>query len=239
MQSVANQLTEQDIQAVSDYFAAQPFAKEHATPSASDFSTQPSEKEHGVPGAPYGASEKPANPMPKSADAGSAPPAGFTPNSRPIPDDDFGNIVKSGRDVFENPNKYAGQFVGNDLTCTNCHLDAGRHVGSAPLWAAYVSYPAYRAKNHHVNTFEERLQGCFQFSMNGKAPPLGGSVLVALESYAYWMAQGAPLDPNIPGRGYPKPAKAGIASRLQPRQSGVCPFLRALSRRGWRRSARQ
>ena len=77
------------------------------------------------------------------------------------------------------------------------------------MWAAYVSYPAYRKKNGHVNTFAERLQGCFRYSMNGQAPPLGDAVLIALESYSYWMARGAPLDPNIAGRGYarvPKPA---------------------------------
>lgn len=131
----------------------------------------------------------------------------FRPRDRPIPDDEFGKVVALGRRIFDNPAKYAGRYVGNDLTCTNCHLDAGRRAGSAPLWAAYVSYPAYRAKNHHVNTFEERLQGCFRFSMNGKAPPLGDPVLVALVSYAYWLAQGAPVDPNIAGRGYPKPAR--------------------------------
>ncbi|MGH8208304.1 MAG: c-type cytochrome [Steroidobacteraceae bacterium] len=134
----------------------------------------------------------------------------FTPSERPIPDDDFGKVVRLGRNVFENPAKYASRYVGNDLSCSNCHLDAGRRVGSAPLWAAYVSYPAYRTKNHHVNTFEERLQGCFRYSMNGTAPPLGDPVLVALQSYAYWMARGAPVDPNIPGRGYIKPAKPAL-----------------------------
>jgi thiosulfate dehydrogenase len=133
--------------------------------------------------------------------------APFTPANRPIPDNDFGKVIQLGRDIFEDPAKYAPQYVGNDLRCSSCHLDEGRLVGSAPMWAAYVSYPAYRAKNHHVNTFAERLQGCFRFSMNGKSPPLGDPVLVALESYSYWLAQGAPVDPNIPGRGYTKPAK--------------------------------
>ena len=141
------------------------------------------------------------------ASSGGADHPKFIPVERPIPNNDFGKVVEFGREIFEDTGKYANQYVGNDLRCGNCHLDAGWRVGSAPLWAAYVSYPAYRAKNHHVNTFAERLQGCFQYSMNGKAPPLGDPVLVALESYSYWMAQGAPLDPNIAGRGYPLPPK--------------------------------
>ena len=31
-------------------------------------------------------------------------------------------------------------------------------------------YPAYRKKNDKVNSYAERVQGCFQFSMNGTPP---------------------------------------------------------------------
>lgn len=190
MQAIASRLSEQDIRAVAEYFAASP--------------TQTAEAHSAAGGSPrQGMSDLPASTAPADA----RQPRKFTPTDNPIPDDDFGKVVQSGRQIFDDPARYASQYVGNSLSCTNCHLDEGRRVGSAPLWAAYVSYPAYRAKNHHVNTFEERLQGCFRYSMNGKSPPLGDPVLVALESYAYWMAQGAPLDPKIPGRGYRKPPK--------------------------------
>ena len=52
--------------------------------------------------------------------------------------------------------------------------------------------------------------------MNGRAPPLGAPELVALGSYAYWLATGAPLDPKILGHGYP--ALAPLAER--------CDFVR-------------
>jgi thiosulfate dehydrogenase len=142
-----------------------------------------------------------------AAQAEPATKTAFTPSDRAIPDDDFGKVVALGQHIFNNPAKYAKAYVGNELRCASCHLDQGRKAGSAPMWAAYLSYPAYRSKNHHVNTFAERLQGCFRFSMNGKAPPLGDPVLVALETYSYWLAQGAPLDPKIAGRGYTKIAK--------------------------------
>lgn len=142
-----------------------------------------------------------------SATAGSKTAALFQPPpEQDIPRNEFGKTVKKGRDIFEHTERYARLYVGNNtnLRCSSCHLDAGRLAHSAPLWAAYVSYPGYRSKNKHVNTFPERLQGCFKYSMNGKAPPLGDPVLVALESYAYWLASGAPIDSKIPGRGYPK-----------------------------------
>ncbi|MFA5171312.1 MAG: c-type cytochrome [Sulfuriferula sp.] len=130
------------------------------------------------------------------------------PSEQDMPKDEFGKTVQLGKDIFEHTSSYASQYTGpTNLRCASCHLDAGRLANSAPLWAAYVSYPAYRSKNKHVNTFPERMQGCFKFSMNGKAPPLGDPVLVALESYSYWLATGATIDPKIPGRGYPKVPK--------------------------------
>lgn len=79
-----------------------------------------------------------------------------------------------------------------------------------------MSYPAYRSKTRSVTTFQQRLQGCFEYSMNGRAPPLGAPELVALESYACWLASGAPVDPKIAGRGYPvlaPPAQAADFAR--------------------------
>lgn len=119
-------------------------------------------------------------------------------------DNKFGEMARLGERIFNDTAANAGGFVGNDLRCASCHLDGGRLPNSAPLWAAFVNFPTYRSKNDHVNTFAERLQGCFNYSMNGKAPPLGDKVLVALESYAAFLAKGARVGENLPGRGYPK-----------------------------------
>ncbi|MFZ2067707.1 MAG: c-type cytochrome [Xanthobacteraceae bacterium] len=148
------------------------------------------------------AAEKPA---PHAAVAGPAAPAGaFTPPPEAaIPDNDFGKMVRLGENIFYNTQDYAGQYIGNNLQCSNCHLDRGRLAGSAPLWAAYVAYPAYRSKNKHVNTYAERLQECFRYSMNGKPPADDSTILVALEAYSYFLARGAAVGADMPGRGYP------------------------------------
>lgn len=129
----------------------------------------------------------------------------FTPPSATsIPDNEFGQMVKKGQDIFLQTGQYAQKYVGNSLNCVNCHLDAGRRANASPLWAAYVLYPAYRSKNGRVNTLAERLQGCFQYSMNGTAPPADSETIVALESYMYWMAQQAPTGVKLEGQGYPR-----------------------------------
>ena len=133
-----------------------------------------------------------------------APPAFTPPPESAIPVGPLGDEIRLGRAIFTDTPEHARDYVGNGLNCSNCHLDAGRLANSAPLWGAWGMYPQYRKKNGRVNSFGERLQGCFRYSMNGKAPPLDGDVIVALESYAWWMSRGAPNGVKLAGAGYPK-----------------------------------
>ena len=120
-----------------------------------------------------------------------------------MPEGPFGDLVRRGERIFTHTRDEAAAYVGNDLNCRNCHLDAGRHEKTAPLRAAWPMYPAYRSKNDHVNDFAERLQGCFTYSMNGKAPPRGGEVIQALQAYSYWLAQGTRAGEALPSKGFP------------------------------------
>jgi len=142
--------------------------------------------------------------VPKAVAAAPAPTTFSPPAESAIPAGPLGDVIRQGRDIFTDTPTHAKAYVGNGLSCSNCHLDAGRQANSAPLWGAYGVYPQYRKKNGKVNTFGERLQGCFRFSMNGKAPPLDSAEMVALETYAWWMATGAPVGKKLPGAGYPK-----------------------------------
>lgn len=124
-----------------------------------------------------------------------------------LPSGPFGEVVAKGEAIFTETGKNAPGLVGNELSCRNCHLDRGRLAHSAPMWAAYGIYPQYRAKNKAVNTFTERLQDCFRYSMNGKPPEANSEVMVALQSYIFWLATGAPVGKKLPGQGYPILAK--------------------------------
>ncbi|QKT03321.1 c-type cytochrome [Ectothiorhodospiraceae bacterium 2226] len=124
-----------------------------------------------------------------------------------IPDDGFGEMVRYGESLFVDTQQLRGKYVGNDMNCVNCHLDRGRKADSSPMWAAYTMYPAYRRKNDKVNTNEERVAGCFEFSMNGTPPPPSSKEMTALMTYMYWMSTGAPTGIPLEGRGYPTVAK--------------------------------
>ncbi|PKG73566.1 cytochrome C [Shewanella sp. GutCb] len=111
-----------------------------------------------------------------------------------IPQGEFGDKVRFGYQLFVNSQQMRDSYVGNNLNCSNCHMNAGRRANAAPLWAAYFAYPAYRKKNDKVNSYEERLQGCFTYSMNGTPPASGSKELVALSAYSYWLGMSGLMD---------------------------------------------
>lgn len=136
------------------------------------------------------------------ASVAKTPTAFNPPVEKDLPDNEFGRVVRSGRDIFLDTQKYAKSYVGNSLNCVNCHLNAGRLANSGPLWGAYVLYPAYRKKTNKVDTLANRIQGCFEYSMNGKSPGVDSAEMTALMTYMYWLAQGAPTGKVLPGQGY-------------------------------------
>lgn len=125
------------------------------------------------------------------------------PPEAAIPAGPQGDYIRRGLAIFTDTRAAAPQYAGNQLRCANCHLDAGRTPGAAPLWAAYGNFPAWREKNNRINSFEKRVQDCFIYSLNGKPPPLGGDVLLAVSAYAAWLAQGQRIGISPPGRAFP------------------------------------
>lgn len=146
--------------------------------------------------------------MPVGADGYYIPPA-----EADLPKGPYGDAVKRGRDIFTQTGVMVKANVGNAMACVNCHIDAGRREHSAPMWGAYGAYPAYRSKTGSISTLEDRIQGCFTYSMNaqdspsGHAPEAGSDVYRDLITYMAWLADGAPAGEKLPGALYPKVPK--------------------------------
>lgn len=153
----------------------------------------------------------------------SAPDQAFAPPSLDsIPDGPDGDAIRRGRELFLNTGTAARRYVGSGLTCSNCHLDEGRKPDASPMWAAWGMYPAYRAKDDRINTMEDRIRGCFVYSMNAQAspagapPPYGDDIYRDFEIYFAWLARGVPAGKEMPGRGFvvvPDPALAPDPAR--------------------------
>lgn len=140
--------------------------------------------------------------------------ASFTPPPvSAIPAGSEGAAIKRAIGLFNNTGDKAAPFVGNGLACKNCHTDSGRKAGAAPMWAAWVKFPEFYARDGSITTMTDRIRGCFTNSMNaqnspsGGPPPAGSAIYSDLQLYFAWLATGAPVGAKLEGGGFPKVAQ--------------------------------
>ena len=99
--------------------------------------------------------------------------------------------IKYGYELFVKTPKYVGPnngveemvYSGNNLSCNNCHLFAGTKPYSMPLIGIIQRFPQFRGRENKIGTIEERINGCFERSMNGRALPEDSKEMKALVSY--------------------------------------------------------
>ncbi|GIW54893.1 MAG: hypothetical protein KatS3mg082_1297 [Nitrospiraceae bacterium] len=140
------------------------------------------------------------------------------PSADTIPGDQRGEQIRLGYRVVVNTQEYAKAYVGNALNCTNCHLDAGLNPNAASFVGLAAVYPEYRARQGRVLTLAERINECFERSLNGKALPAESSRLQAVVAYIEWLSQGVPRGATLPWRGLPRLAVGRKADREHGRQ---------------------
>lgn len=122
--------------------------------------------------------------------------------------------ISRGYDLFTNTQQLYGKNVFNNMNCSSCHMGDGRLPFAGPVWPAAIDLPAYRGKNDQVNSLEERVVGCFTYSMNGKPPAYGSDDMLAITLYIQYLATGVPMftKDKIYGRGYPRLEEPKLAA---------------------------
>jgi thiosulfate dehydrogenase len=131
------------------------------------------------------------------------------PDISTVGDDPFGKLVKYGYRLFTDTANEVGPTVadpamrlaGNHLACSNCHLHGGTQPYAMPLVGVWGQFPQYRGREGMVDTLEERINGCMQRSMNGRALPLEGREMRAFSSYMRWLSTSVPDGAKLLGAG--------------------------------------
>src|SRR5215475_1791036 len=103
------------------------------------------------------------------------------PDPASLPDDSLGRTIRYGHDLIANTAALIGpdaadparRYAGNGLDCQSCHLDAGTRRFGLPLAGVWGVFPTFIAREGEVRTLEERINGCMERSMNGRALPAG------------------------------------------------------------------
>ena len=94
--------------------------------------------------------------------------------------------------------------VGNGLNCSSCHLNGGTVAMASPFVGVAAQFPRYAARAGREIDIQERINGCFKRSMNGKPVPKTSKEMKAMVAYMTWMNHGYKMDDKIPGRGIGK-----------------------------------
>jgi len=75
------------------------------------------------------------------------------PSPDSIPGGQRGEQIRLGYELVVRTQEFAALYVGNRLTCVNCHLDAGLDPNSSSYVGLSGTYPEYRARTGRVVTF--------------------------------------------------------------------------------------
>ena len=117
------------------------------------------------------------------------------------------DLIKYGWQLVIDTPRYIGvsagdpamRYAGNDLACTNCHLDAGLKPFAAPFVSTYASYPL--SANDKVTTLTDRINGCIMRSMNGRPLPADSREMQGFLAYIRYLGTGTPQGVRVVGMG--------------------------------------
>ena len=94
--------------------------------------------------------------------------------------------------------------VGNALNCTSCHLNAGTVADGSPFIGVSAFFPSYAPRAGKQITLEDRINGCFRRSMDGKPLPVASPDMQAMVAYFDWMKMNTVPGDKVAGRGVGK-----------------------------------
>lgn len=126
------------------------------------------------------------------------------PEESSIPQGPMGDAIKRGKELLTDTHKQLPRNVGNGLNCTSCHLNGGTTAYASPWVGLTGSFPEYRSRSGKIISLQERINDCFQRSMNGKPLPFDSAEMNAIMAYMKWLSTGVPTGTNVVGRGFEK-----------------------------------
>jgi thiosulfate dehydrogenase len=111
--------------------------------------------------------------------------------------------MRRGRALIHSTKDSLPKYVRASLNCANCHMNDGTTKDAMPLVGAYARFPQYRGRSGKVDVLEDRINDCFERSMNGKAIPVNGRDMHDIVTYLAFLSNGFPVGVDMEGQGTP------------------------------------
>lgn len=131
------------------------------------------------------------------------------PDMQQLPAGHYRDLVEYGHQLTVRTFEHIGpevqdvhkRFAGNNLACASCHQEAATKPFAMPWTGVSATFPQYRGREDDVSTVEERVNGCMERSMNGKALPLDSREMKAFVTYISFLSRGIPVGATVKGAG--------------------------------------
>jgi len=182
---------------------------------------------------PEGSLVKPPLPLTNSNDQLAKLPAKtaawIAPDDSNLPPGEAGDAIRYGRELIANTAKYFGPQgkiarLSNGMNCQNCHLQAGTKLFANNYSVFFANYPKKGARSGKTDQVTDRIQDCFQRSLNGTMPDKSSKEIRAMVAYFEWVGQGVAKGAKLEGTATEKlphldrpanPAKGLLVYRAQ------------------------
>ncbi|HZE85849.1 MAG TPA: c-type cytochrome [Puia sp.] len=128
------------------------------------------------------------------------------PDTALIPPTPEGRLIRYGRSLIASTAVYLGPAgrlarISNGMSCQNCHLQAGSKSWGNNFGAVYSMYPRFRERRGAVETIVQRVNDCFERSLNGKALDSASPEMRAMIAYMKWLGKDLPKGCKPAGSG--------------------------------------
>ncbi|HEY1040626.1 MAG TPA: c-type cytochrome [Bacteroidia bacterium] len=117
------------------------------------------------------------------------------------------DLILYGKDLIAHTSDYYGKngkifkAYTNGMSCQNCHLEAGTKVFGNNFAAVASTYPKYRARFGSIENIYERVNDCFERSLNGKKMDTASKEMKAIFAYISWLGKGVKKNTKPAGYG--------------------------------------
>lgn len=131
------------------------------------------------------------------------------PDMNKLPPGPYKELVQYGHELTTRTFAHIGpevvdvrkRFAGNNLACASCHQQAATKPFAMPWTGVSATFPQYRGREDDISTVEERVNGCMERSMSGKALPLDSREMKAFVTYISFLSRGIPVGATVEGAG--------------------------------------
>jgi thiosulfate dehydrogenase len=129
-------------------------------------------------------------------------------DSSQIPHTREGELIRYGRLLIAFTADYIGpggilSRRGNGMNCQNCHLEAGTKAWANNYGGVYSTYPKFRERRGALESVYQRVNDCFQRSLNSQPLDSLSREMQAILAYLRWIGAGVPRGVKPLGSGIP------------------------------------